>query len=94
MTAILARPALAFGLQRLRFQGDTSSVGADMPPPKRSLSDLGASAVEYALIVAAVALLLIPAAITLTKVLDHVLTSNCEQTATQNGSADPAADCQ
>ena len=58
------------------------------------LGDAGASAVEYALIVAAVAALLIPISIAFTRVLDDVFHQNCQQTATQNGSTDPVADCE
>jgi len=46
--------------------------------------DGGASAVEYALIIAAVALLLIPVARSLQGVLEEVLQNSCESTATQN----------
>ena len=60
---------------------------------RRVLGDAGASAVEYALIVAAVAALLIPISIGLTRIIGEVLTNNCEQTASQNGSTTPAADC-
>ena len=51
---------------------------------RRMLGDAGASAVEYALIIAAVAALLIPVAIGLGKVLDGVLEDSCRSTASQN----------
>lgn len=69
-------------------------LGAVMRNEWRRSRDRGASAVEYALIVAAVALVLLPIVAALTGLLGDVLTANCEQTAKQNGSASPAADCQ
>jgi len=51
---------------------------------RRELCDRGAAAVEYALIIAAVALILIPVAMGLERVLSDVLESNCKQTASQN----------
>ena len=44
---------------------------------RRMLGDAGASAVEYALIVAAVAALLLPVVIAITRVLDEVFHENC-----------------
>ncbi|MDQ1667406.1 MAG: hypothetical protein QOH75_3437 [Actinomycetota bacterium] len=61
--------------------------------PRRSLRDAGATAVEYALIVAAIALILIPVVISLNKVLDDTLHRSCESTAKQNA-ATPMSDAE
>jgi len=53
--------------------------------PRRHLGERGASAVEYALIVAAVAALLLPAVIGITRVLDQVFEDSCKSTGQQNG---------
>ena len=62
---------------------------------RRMLGDAGASAVEYALIIAAVAALLVPVAFALEDLLRQVLTSSCESTGEQNGLTDAqiAAQC-
>jgi Flp pilus assembly pilin Flp len=59
------------------------------------LGDAGASAVEYALIIAAVAALLVPIAFAITDVLHEVLQNSCESTGEQNGltPAQIAAQC-
>lgn len=49
------------------------------------IGDDGASAVEYALIVAAVAALLVPILFALTDLLGKVLVDSCKSTARQNG---------
>lgn len=60
----------------------------------RSISpEHGASAVEYALLVAGVAALLIVISLSLTRVLTDVMRSNCEQTAKQNLTSSSDAQC-
>jgi Flp pilus assembly pilin Flp len=49
------------------------------------LRERGASAIEYALLVAAVAAILIPVALALSGVLGDVLKQSCKDTARQNG---------
>jgi pilus assembly protein Flp/PilA len=53
----------------------------------------GASAVEYALLVAGVAALLLVVSVALTNVLKTVMVSNCEQTAKQNFTSSTDAKC-
>jgi pilus assembly protein Flp/PilA len=55
--------------------------------------DRGASAVEYALLVAGVAAFLIVITVSLTAVIKSVMVSNCEQTAKQNLTSSADANC-
>lgn len=60
----------------------TTAEGVNMS--RRLRDEFGATAVEYALIIAAVALLLIPIVISLQSVLEGVLHDSCVSTAEQN----------
>lgn len=55
--------------------------------------DRGTSAVEYALLVAGVAALLLVISVSLTAVIRQVMVSNCEQTAKQNLTSSADANC-
>lgn len=55
-----------------------------MPGRARWRDAQGASAVEYALIIAAVALVVLPAVVWLSNIIGEVLEANCQQTASQN----------
>jgi Flp pilus assembly pilin Flp len=62
---------------------------------RRMLGDAGASAVEYALIIAAVAVVLIPLAFAIQSLLGQILDDSCASTGKQNGLTDTqiAAQC-
>ena len=62
---------------------------------RRMRGEAGASAVEYALIVAAVAVVLIPVIVALRLLLVSVLKDSCAETGKQNGLSDSqiAAQC-
>jgi Flp pilus assembly pilin Flp len=72
-------------VKRLPFEGDTPSVGGHMFRAIRLHPERGASAVEYALLVAGVAALLIVIAVSLTNFLGTLTEKSCENTAKQNG---------